>query len=413
VPGTPCDLSELCGSSRPPSRPAAGSAGGWQPLASLLPFDLEQAEDPDDGSGAVGTASASLDTHESTSHPPRQLYQGFRHSGWKRQRQAVLTALTTLDAESRGIFEDTSQPPSAQDPHTPQHPLTPNTHTPTHTATAPPITTPQRGKRRKSYPWSDPARERFELCGSTAWILRTTDKPRRYRVATNRCRHRFCLPCSRERGLLISANLREKLPKVPLKFITLTVKARDLPLAAGMDHLYHSFGKLRRSPTWATYVRGGLAVCEVTWRAEKGRWHPHLHLIVEGPYFPQDLLRIAWLRATGDSFICDIRPVRSLDDAARYLTAYLTKSLCKKVWSDPVHLREAVLALHGRKLISAFGTWAKLRLLEPIDDGSAWETVCSADRLLTSVLEGDEPSCRLAAVLWRRALVDWLKEKPP
>jgi len=213
--------------------------------------------------------------------------------------------------------------------------------------------------------------------------------------------------------LLISANLREKLPKVPLKFITLTVKARDLPLADGMNHLYNSFAKLRRSPTWRTYVRGGLAVCEVSWRPEKGRWHPHLHLIVEGPYFPHDLLRIAWLKASGDSFICDIRPVRSLDETAKYLTAYLTKSLCKRVWNDPLHLREAILALHGRKLISAFGTWCRLRLLDPIHDGSTWETVCSADRLLTSVLNGDEPSCRLAAVLWRRSLVDWLQEKPP
>jgi len=392
----------LCGQSRHPRLAERDAPSGPWPLAPDPPFDADDVDDVHAGSGAVGTASASLDADESTSPPPRNLYHTFRHSGWARQRSAVKAALDLLAGLRPANNEETPKPSTTTLTHTPP----PARHDQNETL-------PEPAHNPKSGPWSSAARDRFDSCGTSGWVLQSNDEPPRYRVAVNRCRHRFCLPCARERGLLVSSNLREKLPKVPLRFITLTVKARDASLRDALDHLYGSFARLRRSKTWREHVKGGLAVAEVTWRPEKGRWHPHLHLIVQGSYFPQDTLRRAWLKATGDSFIVDIRAVRSLDEAARYLTAYLTKSLCKRVWRDQHRLCEAIQALHGRKLISCFGTWSRLKLLEPISSDAEWHVVCSADRLLERVRAGEPASCKLAVVLWRRSLVDWLQEKPP
>lgn len=51
----------------------------------------------------------------------------------------------------------------------------------------------------------------------------------------------------------------------------------------------------------------------------------HAHAIVYGPYIPQKKLSQSWLKLTGDSFIVDIRAVRSPKKAARYVLKYISK----------------------------------------------------------------------------------------
>lgn len=152
--------------------------------------------------------ASSLDTQESTSHFHQDLYRNFRHSGWHRQRLAVLKQIDRFC----GGFD---QPPS-----------------------------------RTAYTYV--SRDRFCRCGSYAWVQRTVDDPPSYRVVSQHCRHRFCLPCQQDRGRLIAANLREKLPQAQLRFVTLTVRALDMSLAEALDHLYDSFSRLRRTISGAT-----------------------------------------------------------------------------------------------------------------------------------------------------------------
>jgi hypothetical protein len=133
----------------------------------------------------------------------------------------------------------------------------------------------------------------------------------------------------------------------------------------------------------------------------------------EGTFFPHAELRAAWLAATGDSFVVDVRKVRDLDYAANYLTKYLTKAVAKPVWSDPDRLREAIAATRHRKLISCFGSWAKLRLTEAPESDVEWVTVCPAENLLRAIQQGNHQATAIGLALWRRSLVDWLKEHPP
>lgn len=51
----------------------------------------------------------------------------------------------------------------------------------------------------------------------------------------------------------------------------------------------------------------------------------HCHAIVYGPFIPIRVLKQTWAKLTGDSFIVDIRAVRKVRDAARYVLKYIVK----------------------------------------------------------------------------------------
>lgn len=51
----------------------------------------------------------------------------------------------------------------------------------------------------------------------------------------------------------------------------------------------------------------------------------HAHAIVYGPYIAQKKLSESWRKMTGDSFIVDIRAIRSPQKAARYVLKYISK----------------------------------------------------------------------------------------
>lgn len=326
---------------------------------------VESVEIPLDG----GPSSSSVHPDETTSQPRDSLYESFRHSSFRKQRTAVEEALRVV------------------------HPPTPLTE--------------QIGETRET------PLDRFRRCGSRAWLLKSKEDTPRYRLGMDRCRHRYCPACARERGLLIAANIRTKLPRVQLRFLTLTIKTDNLSLPDALAKLSKSWQSLRRRKCWTNYVQGGLAVLEIGWRPTSNRWHPHLHVLWQGEYFPHSELRASWLASTGDSWVCDVRKVHDLDHAAKYLTKYLTKSLAKEVWSDPDRLLEAITATRHRKLISTFGTWSKLRLLDPLDDDTEWVTVCPVADLLRAISRGDKRAVEIGLSLWKRSLVDWLKEHPP
>lgn len=51
---------------------------------------------------------------------------------------------------------------------------------------------------------------------------------------------------------------------------------------------------------------------------------PHIHAIVYSPYVPQEVLSCAW-RALTDSYVVDIRQIRSVSDALEYVFKYISK----------------------------------------------------------------------------------------
>lgn len=211
----------------------------------------------------------------------------------------------------------------------------------------------------------------FMDCGSRPVVFQHPEDPDRYKIGCQRCHDRFCLPCSQDRARLIVANLKEQIPYERTRFLTLTLKHSNEPLRSQLDRLYKSFSDLRRRAFWKATVTGGVAFLEVKLGKTSGKWHPHLHVLVRGKYIPQKVLSDQWLQITGDSHIVDIRLATDPNAVYSYLAAYVTKGWGRGIYRDIDRLREAMDAVKGRKLLTCFGSFAKLNLLKK-PDPEAW-----------------------------------------
>lgn len=253
--------------------------------------------------------------------------------------------------------------------------------------------------------FSDARTGRFEQCGSTAYVLKTLDPDPAYRIASNRCHDRFCVPCATDKARVVAANLLSKLPERPLRFITLTLRSNDLPLQDRLNKLYKDFAKLRGVLRRHRKTTGGIAFLEITRNEGTSQWHPHVHIIAAGDYIPQPWLRDRWLEITGDSFIVDVRLIRDRREAAAYITKYATKTLSAKVWNDHTALCEAINALSGRRTFNVFGDWVGLNLSKPPSDDVQWVYYATLPDLLRLNRSGDLEARRVLSFLTNGAPV--------
>lgn len=213
--------------------------------------------------------------------------------------------------------------------------------------------------------------ERFSACGRDAWVVQHPKNQHDYRVMSNFCNDRFCVPCARARGALVAENLLTAVGDKPIRMITLTLKTDPTcPLRTSLDRLYFSFAKLRRTAFWQSHVTGGAALLEVAYSARSPRWHPHLHILAHGRFIPQSDLSAAWQQATGNSFIVDIRSIPDTETVVRYVTKYVSKPMHASVHRSHDLLCELIVAVRARRLCLTFGTWRGLQLLQsgPLTD---------------------------------------------
>ncbi len=208
----------------------------------------------------------------------------------------------------------------------------------------------------------------FANCGSRAWVLRSLSNPSRFKIACFRCRNRLCQVCQRELRRLVALNLYDRLRDRHVRFLTLTVQHRpEDPLKKLVDHLYASFRRLRSSRVWKSHVTGGVCFLEVK-RSLTGSWHPHLHILFEGRYFPQPLLKNAWAVASRGSTVVDIRDVRS-EEAVTYVVKYASKVASPSA----AVIAEIALTLQNRRTFLTFGNWTRWRLTRAAPSDEAWE----------------------------------------
>jgi hypothetical protein len=177
-----------------------------------------------------------------------------------------------------------------------------------------------------------------------------------------RCRSRICPICLRRRVRQITARTTAAVKRMDSpRFLTLTLAHSDLRLRDQLIRLRRCFANLRRSESWKKHVIGGTYTVEVTFNRRSQQWHPHLHCIVDGSFFPVRLLSAAWLQATGDSKIVDIRPVPSASAVAKYIAGYVAKSSdLAKIPDDRVI--EWVAETRGLRFLQQFGTLHAVRL---------------------------------------------------
>lgn len=243
--------------------------------------------------------------------------------------------------------------------------------------------------------------KRFDDCGSTLWVLKSTADPPAYRLASNKCHDRFCEACQVERRRTVARNLQTGLEGKCLRLLTLTLKASDVPLRDQLARLYASFRRLRHASPVRTMIDGGVYFLELTLNQKTDRWHPHLHVLFEGSYLPQELVKRLWLEITGDSFIVDVRALRDSEAAASYVAKYASKSLDAHVWRSPDRLAEAIVALNGRRAFQTFGGWTSLSLSVQIRDDREWIPVAPLWRILDAADQRDDDATQILRYLRR------------
>jgi len=249
----------------------------------------------------------------------------------------------------------------------------------------------------------------FCACGSRRWILRKKDDDNAFKAVPDTCRSPWCKPCYRSRSYVIRDRLAAKLDERPVRFVTLTLRPDDNSLQFALDRLYQGFRRLRQRPVWKKRVTGGVAFLEVKIGRGSGKWHPHLHVLVQGRYLPQPDLAREWLAVTGDSHVVDVRLVRSKRQVLAYVTDYCTKVADLKCThaaggqppadlDDIDELVEAMRALKGRRRIITFGEWRTWRLLrhEPLGE---WEVYMHEAEILFKQGDGDSLVLAIAELL--------------
>lgn len=311
--------------------------------------------DPPETTVEPDAAALAADTYR-IPHPDDLLRETWRHRGWLRLRRRIHAALIASVKASPILLYD------------------PEGYIIGHTA---PDNPPPSSNRLNA----------FRTCGTECVVQQHRDNPDRLRILPLRCHDRFCLPCARARAASICARLAERLPNHPIRMITLTQRAKPETLTASLDRLYRSFRRLRASNLWRSSVKGGVAFTEITRNAETRAWHVHVHVLCEGAYIPQPSLSAAWLTATGDSNIVDIRLARQTRQALTYVTKYVTKPIHASVLTHHPSLVEYITAMQGRRTIIALGSWVSWRLTRQETTGD-WQAIGYRGEWLTGLFCG-------------------------
>lgn len=228
----------------------------------------------------------------------------------------------------------------------------------------------------------------WDACGTGAWVLREQTEDGRLKIASSTCKDRFCVPCADSRSAAIGNRIRDRVPEAGISFLTLTLADADKPLKELIDKILKSFRRMRTWRQWKNRVKGGVAFLETKWNAQKQRWHPHLHVIMESAFLPQSEISARWHEITGTSFIVHIKRPDNIESVIRYVTKYGSKPLDQSFVADDERLDEAILAMRGRHLCLVFGSWRDWALTDD-DDQTEWQPIDTLASLLRREARGD------------------------
>lgn len=201
-------------------------------------------------------------------------------------------------------------------------------------------------------------------------------------------KHLVCSLCAIRRASKLMAGyltryqaIRKTSPEITAHLATLTVR-NSHDLGEVLAHLLASLRLLNRrrnnprQPSIMHSVEGGVYSVELTHDPLTG-WHPHVHAIwlSADPAMHEQAatyrLRTEWEQITGDSFMCDIRPIvqdlelpEDIDPHAKGF-AEVFKYAMKPSELGADRLIEAYPHLAGKRLIGSFGLFRGVP--EPID----------------------------------------------
>jgi hypothetical protein len=262
--------------------------------------------------------------------------------------------------------------------------------------------------------------KKLQDCGCRVTIAHWLNHQRALIKDANFCNMpRLCRFCAHARGVHLARSSALKASEI-LKgnsdlrpwLVTLTVK-NGSDLSERLNHLIKSFKDgWKQRENWARGRRKWSAFCSpagVIWSVEikrggnSGEWHPHMHALWlvrrdrwewhEGqagyqldPFSHRELCD-GWFDVTGDSYICNAKPLRSaldLDHGVDVEPAALMcelfevfKYLTKPSDTTPADVVESWRISQGMKLVRSYGVFRGLKLNEDaagtVLDGDCWE----------------------------------------
>lgn len=240
-------------------------------------------------------------------------------------------------------------------------------------------------------------------------------------LSLSRCKCRMCPLCADARARETSRRTEAMVRGMNApRFITLTVRAETTSLREQLDRLSLVFRRLRSRPAWKQHVHAAVYALEITLNTATGQWHPHLHIIADGSYFPHGLLKSEWTEVTGDSSVVDIRAVPDRARAARYVATYVTKPADVERWS-PAQIQEYAEAIHGRRMLHTtgklHGTTAEKDSEE--ETGKCTEQICSLAAIRNAADAADVRAIRAVELMqrmggfWRRLTLYHEEQRAP
>lgn len=230
----------------------------------------------------------------------------------------------------------------------------------------------------------DKLRFRLRECGS--WLLFkeyfTVGKMRLTRARFCK-KHLLCPFCAMRRGAKFVKAYKDRFDAVAKMapglrpfLVTFTVKNGD-DLAERFAHLRASFETLQqRRRDSRKGARVGFSPFDsieaAVWSYEvtnRGKgWHPHIHAVCLATGEPPEAsLRHAWHELTGDSFMVDVRPIDTTDDAVGALLEVFKYALKFSDLSPEDNVR-AWRALSGKRLVGSLGLFRGIDVREWLTD---------------------------------------------
>lgn len=140
---------------------------------------------------------------------------------------------------------------------------------------------------------------RLSSCGLSRLAFTSTDS--QALLIPYSCAQRVCPTCSRQKSIdrwlsvLSYISHRPTLIGLDLRWITLTLRdpawgtlEKTLPL------VLKAFARFRRSEAWSDHVDGSIWNFEITINRRKETWHPHIHVLYDGSFWPWASAKKSW-----------------------------------------------------------------------------------------------------------------------
>lgn len=196
-------------------------------------------------------------------------------------------------------------------------------------------------------------------CENPVLFMTTEGVPR---IGARRCRDRLCPLCNALRSQQVERKIGVLVKAAPTcRFLTLTLKSSNAPLAEQLDFLTAAWRRLRQRQSWKFHVAGAVGTIECTWNKHTAQWHPHLHILFDGKFWKQSDISHEWNAVTDGSSIVDVRAVPDREKAAGYIAKYAAKPPKLRDLDAP-QIIEWSNAAHRRRMIILSGTWARSKI---------------------------------------------------